>query len=100
MGLNDGTQPLLSWGLAYNLYADKLLKLNLFPRSVYDRRKTSYCYQRGVYLYLTSLNKKRHGTKLLHVRTKALQNILCLLRALNLSESYGIPLDTRYSCSV
>lgn len=30
---------LLSWGLTYNLYADKLLKLNLFPASIYTMRK-------------------------------------------------------------
>jgi hypothetical protein len=28
-----------SWGLSYNLYADKLLRLNLFPASVYSMRK-------------------------------------------------------------
>lgn len=28
-----------SWGLAYNLYADKLLKLDLFPDSLYQTRK-------------------------------------------------------------
>ena len=27
-----------SWGLTYNLYADKLLGLNLFPSSIYDQR--------------------------------------------------------------
>ncbi|GLB33929.1 putative protein with domain of unknown function (DUF5127) [Lyophyllum shimeji] len=31
-----------SWGLAYNLYADKLLKLNLFPASVYDMQTAWY----------------------------------------------------------
>lgn len=34
-------QPILSsWGLSYNLYADKLLKLNVFPDSVYQMRKS------------------------------------------------------------
>ena len=28
-----------SWGLSYNLYADKLLGTNVFPGSVYDMRK-------------------------------------------------------------
>lgn len=28
-----------SWGLSYNLYADKLLGTNVFPQSVYDMRK-------------------------------------------------------------
>ena len=27
-----------SWGIAYNLYADKLLGTNVFPSSVYDMR--------------------------------------------------------------
>ena len=31
----DGT---LSWGLTYNLYADKLLATNVFPSSIYDMR--------------------------------------------------------------
>ncbi|KAJ7684052.1 hypothetical protein B0H17DRAFT_941147 [Mycena rosella] len=31
-----------SWGLAYNLYADKLLKLNLFPDSVYQMQTNWY----------------------------------------------------------
>ncbi|EJD38414.1 DUF1793-domain-containing protein [Auricularia subglabra TFB-10046 SS5] len=31
-----------SWGLSYNLFADKLLKLNLFPQSVYDMQTAWY----------------------------------------------------------
>ncbi|TFK43420.1 DUF1793-domain-containing protein [Crucibulum laeve] len=31
-----------SWGLTYNLYADKLLKLNLFPASVYEMQTAWY----------------------------------------------------------
>ncbi|KAM6494692.1 protein of unknown function (DUF1793) domain containing protein [Amanita muscaria] len=31
-----------SWGLSYNLYGDKLLKLNLFPGSVYDMQTAWY----------------------------------------------------------
>jgi Domain of unknown function (DUF1793)/Domain of unknown function (DUF4965) len=31
-----------SWGLAYNLYADKLLGFNLFPQSVYDMQTSWY----------------------------------------------------------
>ncbi|KAI1794379.1 DUF1793-domain-containing protein [Ganoderma leucocontextum] len=31
-----------SWGLAYNLYADKLLGTNLFPSSVYDMQTAWY----------------------------------------------------------
>ncbi|KAJ7283980.1 DUF1793-domain-containing protein [Mycena rebaudengoi] len=31
-----------SWGLSYNLYSDKLLKLNLFPQSVYDMQTEWY----------------------------------------------------------
>ena len=30
-----------SWGLTYNLYGDKLLKLNLFPDSLYQTRESS-----------------------------------------------------------
>ncbi|KXN86419.1 hypothetical protein AN958_10281 [Leucoagaricus sp. SymC.cos] len=31
-----------SWGLSYNLYADKLLKLNLFPQSIYTMQSAWY----------------------------------------------------------
>lgn len=31
-----------SWGLTYNLYADKLLKLNLFPQSIYELQTAWY----------------------------------------------------------
>ncbi|KAF7299431.1 hypothetical protein MIND_00892900 [Mycena indigotica] len=31
-----------TWGLTYNLFADKLLKLNLFPQSVYDMQTAWY----------------------------------------------------------
>ncbi|KAF7301796.1 DUF1793-domain-containing protein [Mycena indigotica] len=31
-----------SWGLSYNLYGDKLLKLNLFPASVYSQQTAWY----------------------------------------------------------
>ncbi|KAG7096816.1 hypothetical protein E1B28_004225 [Marasmius oreades] len=31
-----------SWGLSYNLYSDKLLKLNLFPQSIYDLQTAWY----------------------------------------------------------
>ncbi|PPQ83295.1 hypothetical protein CVT25_004034 [Psilocybe cyanescens] len=31
-----------SWGLSYNMYADKLLKLNLFPASVYQMQTAWY----------------------------------------------------------
>ncbi|TBU30301.1 DUF1793-domain-containing protein [Dichomitus squalens] len=31
-----------SWGIAYNLYADKLLGTNIFPSSVYDMRTAWY----------------------------------------------------------
>ncbi|CAE6479297.1 unnamed protein product [Rhizoctonia solani] len=31
-----------SWGLAYNLYSDKLLQFNLFPKSVYDMQTGWY----------------------------------------------------------
>ncbi|KAJ3568603.1 hypothetical protein NP233_g5597 [Leucocoprinus birnbaumii] len=31
-----------SWGLTYNLFGDKLLKLNLFPQSIYDQQTNWY----------------------------------------------------------
>ncbi|KAH8120127.1 DUF1793-domain-containing protein [Phellopilus nigrolimitatus] len=31
-----------SWGLSYNLYADKLLQTNIFPQSVYDMQTAWY----------------------------------------------------------
>ncbi|KAF8351347.1 DUF1793-domain-containing protein [Amanita rubescens] len=31
-----------SWGLSYNLYGDKLLKLNLFPSSIYEMQTAWY----------------------------------------------------------
>lgn len=33
---------LFSWGLSYNLYADRLLGTNIFPQSVYDMRKVIF----------------------------------------------------------
>ncbi|KAH7098950.1 DUF1793-domain-containing protein [Auriculariales sp. MPI-PUGE-AT-0066] len=38
-----------SWGQAYNLWADKLLKLNLFPQSVYDTQTAWYKTHRNAY---------------------------------------------------
>ncbi|EIM85296.1 DUF1793-domain-containing protein [Stereum hirsutum FP-91666 SS1] len=38
-----------SWGLAYNLYADKLLGLNLFPQSIYDTQASWYSSVKGTY---------------------------------------------------
>ncbi|KAL1722415.1 hypothetical protein EV715DRAFT_270417 [Schizophyllum commune] len=38
--LNYGNDS--SWGLTYNLYADKLLGFNLFPSSIYDQQSTFY----------------------------------------------------------
>ncbi|KAG8707228.1 hypothetical protein FRC09_001952 [Ceratobasidium sp. 395] len=34
-----------SWGIAYNLYADKLFGFNLFPKSVYDIQTSWYAKQ-------------------------------------------------------
>ncbi|KAG8714064.1 hypothetical protein FRC08_012425 [Ceratobasidium sp. 394] len=34
-----------SWGIAYNLYADKLFGFNLFPQSVYDMQTAWYAKQ-------------------------------------------------------
>ncbi|KAF5366812.1 hypothetical protein D9758_006553 [Tetrapyrgos nigripes] len=31
-----------SWGLSYNMFADKLLKLNVFPQSIYDQQTAWY----------------------------------------------------------
>ncbi len=33
-----------SWGLSYNMFADKLLKTNVFPQSLFDLRKTVIFY--------------------------------------------------------
>uniref|UniRef100_D8PPI6 Glutaminase A n=1 Tax=Schizophyllum commune (strain H4-8 / FGSC 9210) TaxID=578458 RepID=D8PPI6_SCHCM len=38
--LNYGNDS--SWGLTYNLYADKLLGFNLFPSSIYDQQTAFY----------------------------------------------------------
>ncbi|KAL1706445.1 hypothetical protein EV121DRAFT_278880 [Schizophyllum commune] len=40
--LNYGNDS--SWGLTYNLYADKLLGFNLFPSSIYDQRLCFHTY--------------------------------------------------------
>ncbi|KAK1226439.1 hypothetical protein PQX77_010603 [Marasmius sp. AFHP31] len=37
-----------SWGLSYNLFGDKLLKLNLFPQSIYDLQTAWYANGAGV----------------------------------------------------
>jgi hypothetical protein len=31
-----------TWGLSYNLYLDKLLKLNVFPQSIYTMQTAWY----------------------------------------------------------
>lgn len=41
-GFFDYLLTVFSWGLSYNLYADKLLGTNVFPQSVYDMRKVVF----------------------------------------------------------
>jgi hypothetical protein len=41
-----------SWGLSYNLYADKLLGTNVFPQSVYDMRKVILCVRAFSYSWV------------------------------------------------
>ena len=36
------TMMVYSWGLSYNLYADKLLGTNVFPNSVYEMRESIF----------------------------------------------------------
>ncbi|KAG2028249.1 hypothetical protein BDR03DRAFT_883605, partial [Suillus americanus] len=38
--LNYGNES--SWGLSYNLYADRLLGTNVFPESIYDMQTAWY----------------------------------------------------------
>ncbi|KAI0774201.1 DUF1793-domain-containing protein [Fomes fomentarius] len=38
-----------SWGLAYNLYADKLLKFDLFPETIYDLQTAWYSTHANTY---------------------------------------------------
>ncbi|KAI0661062.1 DUF1793-domain-containing protein [Cubamyces menziesii] len=51
----DGTHLTLSygdsssWGLSYNMYADKLLKTNVFPASVYDMQTNWYSSHANAY---------------------------------------------------
>lgn len=63
-----------SWGLSYNLYADRLLGLDLFPQSVYDMQNT---------WYPTVLGKLYCSTTASHLS--------------EFTETYGVPLDTRHT---
>lgn len=48
-----------TWGLSYNLYADKLLGLDLFPQSVYDMQTAWYKKQIMAYgIQLDTRNKR------------------------------------------
>ncbi|VDC02380.1 unnamed protein product [Peniophora sp. CBMAI 1063] len=38
-----------SWGIAYNLYADKLLGFNLFPQSIYNLQANWYSQKEGAF---------------------------------------------------
>ncbi|KAJ7062370.1 hypothetical protein C8F01DRAFT_129221 [Mycena amicta] len=38
-----------TWGLSYNLFADRLLKLNIFPQSVYDMQTAWYSTRANTY---------------------------------------------------
>ena len=62
-----------SWGLAYNLYADKLLSTNVFPQSIFDLR--GYLSFKSLY----TASKVRSETKWYADHAFA----------------YGVPLDTR-----
>ncbi|PPR07202.1 hypothetical protein CVT26_012635 [Gymnopilus dilepis] len=64
-----------SWGLSYNLLADKLLKLNLFPSSVYQMQTAWY--------------KTVAGKQCFPLTNKPYYSLNCL------KEPFGIPLDTR-----
>ncbi|TRM67680.1 hypothetical protein BD626DRAFT_104598 [Schizophyllum amplum] len=57
--LNYGNDS--SWGLTYNLYADKLLGFNLFPSSLYDQQ-TAFYKQRG-FMYGVPLDSRHTYTK-------------------------------------
>lgn len=57
----------ISWGLTYNLYGDKLLKLDLFPESIYTLRQSSQ-FSSCRHLWRLSLGKKRPGIRQFHVR--------------------------------
>ncbi|KAL1661464.1 hypothetical protein GGF50DRAFT_129457 [Schizophyllum commune] len=57
--LNYGNDS--SWGLTYNLYADKLLGFNLFPSSIYDQQ-TAF-YQKHTNTYGVPLDSRHTYTK-------------------------------------
>ncbi|KAG2056314.1 DUF1793-domain-containing protein [Suillus hirtellus] len=57
--LNYGNES--SWGLSYNLYADKLLGANVFPESVYDMQTAWYA--RVINTYGVPLDTRHTYTK-------------------------------------
>lgn len=81
-----------SWGLSYNLYADKLLKLNLFPASIYSMRKYSLVAIKD--LLIVSLETAWYKTV---ARMFDLSSFPPYLPGSNTDsvEPFGVPLDTR-----
>ncbi|KAH8892980.1 DUF1793-domain-containing protein [Thozetella sp. PMI_491] len=53
-----------SWGLLYNLYADKLLNLNLVKSSIYDQQSNFYASKMNSYTYGVPLDTRHTYTKL------------------------------------
>ena len=41
-----------TWGLAYNLYGDKLLGTNIFPESIYELQTNWYSTHASAYTFL------------------------------------------------
>lgn len=89
--------------MAYNLYADKLLGLDLFPQSIYDTRTCSQYSRLTPNFLTTSLHdlQKRHGTPPSKVRLSSPSSPLSLSSRLTYTHphagTYGIPLDTRHT---
>lgn len=64
-----------SWGLSYNLYADKLLGTNVFPSSVFEMRTFWSFYKVGSSTHVAPTETAWYSTA---------------------ANSFGVPLDTRY----
>ena len=71
--VTDDSEVAISWGLLYNLYADRLLNFNMFPLSVYETREFSSAMGARRLCYLSS-NHSMNRNQVVRTQTFQLRN--------------------------